>query len=76
MLKAYDLLQQKKDISRSVTATYIDDTQFNALTRYFMLSFTYKFNTFGVGNQPEGRNQRGPGGHGGPGGHRGPGGRR
>lgn len=76
MLKAYDLLQQKKDISRSVTATYIDDTQFNALTRYFMLSFTYKFNSFGVGNQPEGRNQRGPGGPGGPGGHRGPGGRR
>lgn len=58
MLKAYDLLQQKTDISRSVTASYIDDTQYNALTRYFMLSFTYKFNTFGAGNQPESRNQR------------------
>lgn len=58
MLKAYDLLQQKKDISRSVTASYIDDTQYNALTRYFMLSFTYKFNTFGKGNQPESRNER------------------
>lgn len=70
MLKAYDLLQQKKDISRSVTATYIDDTQYNALTRYFMLSFTYKFNTFGSGNQPSNRNERrmGPGGPGGPGG--------
>lgn len=69
MLKAYDLLQQKKDISRSVTASYIDDTQYNALTRYFMLSFTYKFNTFGKGNQPADRNARrfGPPG-GGPGG--------
>lgn len=74
MLKAYDLLQQKKDISRSVTATYIDDTQYNALTRYFMLSFVYKFNTFGAGGQPADRNQRrfgppggGPGGPGGPG---------
>ncbi len=58
MLKVYDLLQQKKDISRSVTASYIDDTQYNALTRYFMLSFTYKFNTFGKGNQPTDRNER------------------
>ena len=77
MLKAYDLLQQKKDISRSVTATYIDDTRYNALTRYFMLSFTYKFNTFGKGNQPSGRDDRermGPPG-GGPGGPGGPGGR-
>lgn len=77
MLKAYDLLQQKKDISRSVTATYIDDTQYNALTRYFMLSFTYKFNSFGKGNQPSDRNTErfGPGGPGRrPGG--GPGGRR
>lgn len=76
MLKAYDLLQQKKDISRSITATYIDDTQYNALTRYFMLSFTYKFNTFGKGNQPADRNERrfGPpgGGPGGPGGGRPP----
>lgn len=77
MLKAYDLLQQKKDISRTVTASYIDDTQYNALTRYFMLSFTYKFNTFGSGNQPADRNERrmGPPG-GGHGGHGGPGGRR
>lgn len=58
MLKAYDLLQQKKDINRTVTASYIDDTQYNALTRYFMITFTYKFNTFGAGNQPESRNER------------------
>ena len=53
MLRAYDLLQQRKNISRSVTATYIDDTEYNALTRYFMLSFSYKFNTIGRGGSKE-----------------------
>ena len=68
MLKVYDLLQQKSNVNRSVTANYIDDTRYNSLTRYFMLTFTYKFNTFGKGNEPEGRNNRrfGHGGHGGP----------
>lgn len=69
MLKVYDLLQQQKSINRSVTANYIDDTWYNSLTRYFMLTFTYRFNTFGKGNQPADRNERrwGPPG-GGPGG--------
>ncbi|MCM1449406.1 MAG: outer membrane beta-barrel protein [Clostridiales bacterium] len=73
-LKVYDLLKQQQQIQRSVTANYIDDVEYNSLTRYFMLSFTYKFNTFGKGNQPGGRSERrwGPPG-GGPGG--GPGGR-
>lgn len=67
-LKVYDLLQQKSNISRSVTANYIDDQEYNSLTRYFMMTFTYRFNTFGKGNQPESRTQRrfGPGGPGGP----------
>lgn len=57
-LKVYDLLQQKENIRRSVTANYIDDTEYNSLTRYFMLNFTYKFNTFGAGEQPKDRNGR------------------
>lgn len=65
-LKVYDLLQQKSNVSRNVTANYIDDTQYNSLTRYFMLTFTYKFNTFGADEQPQDRNNgfmhRGPGG--------------
>ena len=65
-LKAYDLLQQKSNISRSVTANYIDDSIYNSLTRYFMVSFTYKFNTFGKGNEPANRNERHPFGPGGP----------
>ena len=68
MLKVYDLLQQKSSIRRSVTANYIDDTEYNTLTRYFMLTFTYKFNTFGKGNEPSDRNRRGWDGPGGPGG--------
>lgn len=67
-VKAYDLLQQKKDINRTVTASYISDTEYNALTRYFMVTFTYKFNTFGRGNEPESRSRSfGPGGPHGPG---------
>lgn len=68
-LKVYDLLQQKSNISRNVTANYIDDSLYNSLTRYFMVSFTYKFNTFGKGHEPGDRNARrfGPGsGHMGP----------
>ncbi|MDE6322181.1 MAG: outer membrane beta-barrel protein [Muribaculaceae bacterium] len=63
-LKVYDLLQQKRDISRTVTANFITDERFNTLTRYFMVTFTYRFNSFGQGNQPELRNdmRRGPGG--------------
>lgn len=65
-IKGYDLLQQRKSIMRTVSATTIDDTSYNSLTRYFMISFSYRFNTFGSGNQPADRNGgRGPGGPGG-----------
>lgn len=68
-LQAYDLLRQRSQISRTVTANYIDDTWTNTLSRYFMVTFSYKFNTFGSGKIPEGA-RRGPGGEG----RRGPGG--
>ncbi len=64
-LQAYDLLRQNSNILRSVTANYIDDVRYNSLGRYFMVSFAYKFNTFGKGNTPRDRNARefdGPGG--------------
>ena len=66
-LRAYDILNQKSNIRRNITANYIDDMEYNSLSRYVMVSFTYKFNTFGKGNEPENRNSfRGPGGPGGP----------
>ena len=74
-LKGYDLLQQRKSIWRTETAQAITDSQYNTLTRYFMLTFTYKFTTFGGGgeNNPSvdtdfmrrGPRGGGPGGHGG-----------
>ena len=45
--KVYDILGQKKSISRTVTANYIQDSEYNALTRYAMFTFAYRFNTFG-----------------------------
>lgn len=66
-VRAYDLLRQQSNISRNITANYTEDAEYNSLTRYFMFSFTYKFNTFGKGNQPSNRYGGGRG-HGGPGG--------
>ncbi|MDE6197949.1 MAG: outer membrane beta-barrel protein, partial [Muribaculaceae bacterium] len=51
-LNAYDILGQRSNIRRNITANYIDDTRYNSLTRYVMLSFSYKFNTFGKGKTP------------------------
>ncbi|MCC8038438.1 MAG: outer membrane beta-barrel protein [Bacteroidales bacterium] len=65
-VKVYDLLQQKNNVTRTVTANYIDDTRYNSLTRYFMATLSYRFNSFGKGNEPEmretGGRRRGPGG--------------
>lgn len=69
--QAYDLLNQQKNISRSVTANYIQDQQYNNLTRYFMFTFSYRFSTFSGGKNPQSQyqdfNRRGFGG--GPGRH-------
>ena len=48
-LRAYDLLHQRKSISRNVSANYIEDVDMNTVTRYFMLSFAYRFQIFGKG---------------------------
>ena len=68
------IVQQKSNIRRTITANYIDDIEYNSLTRYFMLTFTYKFNTFGKGNEPSSQRGGFPGG--GPGGPPPHGGRR
>ncbi len=44
-VRAYDLLGQKKNISRSVSANMISDMEYNDLTRYVMFGVTWKFNT-------------------------------
>lgn len=74
-VKAYDLLQQRSNIQRSINAQYIQDAMYNSLTRYFMATVAYKFNTFKGKRQAEPGMEFGPGGPGG-GGRRGPGGGR
>ncbi|HBN62982.1 MAG TPA: hypothetical protein DD424_03645, partial [Porphyromonadaceae bacterium] len=65
-------LNQRNNIRRNITANYIDDIEYNSLSRYFMVTLSYRFNSFGKGNEPSGGGdfmRRGPGGPGGPGGH-------
>lgn len=45
-LSAFDLLQQNKSISRNTTDLYLEDTNSNVLSRYFMLTFTYNLKHF------------------------------
>jgi hypothetical protein len=46
-LKIYDLLDQNTNARRSVSQNYIQDVQSEVLQQYFMLSFTWKFNSLG-----------------------------
>jgi len=57
-LSAFDILKKNTNIDRSVSERYIQDTQDNALQRYFLLSFTYNLRHFGGG----GASGRAPGG--------------
>lgn len=60
--KIYDILQQRSNISRSVTSNYIRDTTTNTLTSYFMFHFVYRFNIFkGGATQSDMMQGRGPG---------------
>lgn len=58
-LKAYDILGQQSNVRRTVTANYTEDVRYNSLSRYVMVTLAYRFNTFGKGNEPELRNERG-----------------
>lgn len=67
-LKVYDLLKMKQSIWRTTTAAYYQDTEYNSITRYFMVTLSYKFNTFGGGKIPDNKYEDFTGGHrGGPG---------
>lgn len=73
--KIYDILQQRSNISRSVTASYIQDSEYNTLGSYFMVHFIYRFSIFKGGASASdvktpGRSGRGRGPMGPPPGHR------
>jgi hypothetical protein len=57
-LKVYDLLDQNIGTRRQTGDDFVQDTDQLILERYFMLSFTYKFNKFG-GQAPDPRRRRG-----------------
>ncbi len=50
-LAVNDLLNENRNINRSVTETYIEDTRTNAIQRFVMLSFTYNIRSFGAAPQ-------------------------
>ena len=43
-LNVFDLLNRNVGINRSANQNYIEDTRYNVLQRYFLLSFTYRLN--------------------------------
>ncbi|MEP3836440.1 MAG: outer membrane beta-barrel protein [Algibacter sp.] len=53
-LKAYDLLNQNTNARRIATANYIEDSQSTVLQQYFMLSFSWKFNSLGKAGETGG----------------------
>ena len=50
-LSVFDLLKQNKSITRTVTASYIEDDRNEVFQQYFMLTFTYKLKNFGKASQ-------------------------
>ncbi|MEQ1799347.1 MAG: outer membrane beta-barrel protein [Lacibacter sp.] len=63
-LSGYDIFKEYTNISRSVTDNFVNDTQTNGLTQYFMFSFTYRFNKFkGQAPQQQNNNFRRMGGN-------------
>lgn len=66
-VRAYDLLGDKKNVIRSVSANMITDSQYNDLTRYVMFSISWKFNSMSrksTAQTPIDMMPSPPGGHG------------
>ena len=63
-LRAYDLLNQAKNLSVTDASNYHQEVRNNTLGRYIVVSFTYRFGTFGGGRRGPGGMRGGPGGMG------------
>ena len=57
-ISVFDILNQNKSISRTVTASTIQDSRTNTFPRYFMLVFTYNLKKFNGQKEPEQRENR------------------
>ncbi len=64
-LRAYDILNQAKNLSVTDASNYHQEMRNNTLGRYIVVSFTWRFGTFGGGRRGHGPGGRGPGGMGG-----------
>lgn len=53
-LKVYDLLNQNTNAQRTTTDNYIQDSQSTVLEQYFMLGFSWKFNSLGSKGESRG----------------------
>lgn len=45
-ISAFDILKQNNSLSRTISETYFEDVRTNALTQYFMLTFTWNIKKF------------------------------
>jgi len=68
MVQWYDILQQRSNISRNITATMRSDSWSNAINSYVMVHLVYSLNLLGNKEARSGMGFGGPGGWGGPGG--------
>jgi hypothetical protein len=65
-LSIYDILKQNKNYSRTTTDNYVEDLRSNTLGQFAMVSFLYRFNSFGSsGNTPQMQRPMGAPGEGG-----------
>ena len=51
-VSAFDILNQNKSITRTITDTYIQDSQTEVLKRYFMLNIQYNIRKFRTSPKP------------------------
>jgi len=56
-VKWIDILQQQLNIRQVIGDNYISYTKYNTLTSYFMVSFSYKLNSFGDKRKPSDPNR-------------------
>ncbi len=52
-LSVFDILGQRENFTRSITSSSITDRTVNGVTTYGMLTFKYRFSSFGKGSEPE-----------------------
>lgn len=62
----FDILGQRKNYNRNISATSKSDTEYNAINQYFLIHFTYRLNLFNgkMVEEEEGDYRRGRGGRG------------